>query len=47
MEVAGRVHATCVNKVLYTVHVSYPKAYTDTYKKQVYDHLRDTIMISQ
>ena len=47
VEVAGRVHATCVNKVLYTVHVSYPKAYTDTYKKQVYDHLRDTIMISQ
>ena len=47
VEVAGRIHATCVNKVLYTVHVSYPKAYTDTYKKQVYDHLRDTIMISQ
>ena len=44
---AGRVHATCVNKVLYTVHVSYPKAYTDTYKEQVYDHLRDTIMITQ
>lgn len=47
VEVAGRVHATCVNKVLYTVHVSYPKAYTTTYKEQVYDHLRDTIMISQ
>ena len=47
VEVAGRVHATCVNKVLYTVHVSYPKAYTSTYKEQVYDHLRDTIMISQ
>ncbi|MGN1019980.1 MAG: hypothetical protein ACI4O7_06375 [Aristaeellaceae bacterium] len=46
VEVAGRVHATCVNKVLYVVHVSYPKAYTDTYKEQVYDHLRDTIMIT-
>ncbi|MGN0779351.1 MAG: hypothetical protein ACI4MJ_09410 [Aristaeellaceae bacterium] len=47
VEVAGRVHATCVNKVLYTLHVSYPKAYTETYKDKVYDHLRDTIMISQ
>lgn len=47
VQVAGRVHAVCVNKVLYTVHVTYPRAYTETYKEQVYDHLRDTIMISQ
>lgn len=47
IEVAGRVHVTCVNKVLYTVHVTYPKAYTETYKEQVYDKLRDTIMITQ
>lgn len=46
-EVAGRVHAVCVNKVLYTVHVTYPKAYTTTYKEQVYDHLRQTISVVQ
>lgn len=46
-EAAGRVHAVCVNKVLYTVHVTYPRAYTETYKEQVYDHLRQTIMIVQ
>lgn len=44
---AGRVHVTCIDKVLYTVHVTYPQAYTNTYKEQVYDHLRDTIKITQ
>ncbi len=44
---AGRVHATCVGRTLYTVHVSYPQGYTDTYKNQVYDKLRDTIKITQ
>ncbi len=44
---AGRVHATCVSRTLYTVHVSYPQGYTDTYKDQVYDKLRDTIKITQ
>ena len=47
IQVAGRVHAVCVNKVLYVVHVTYPRAYTETYKEQVYDHLRDTIMVTQ
>lgn len=46
-QAAGRVHAVCVNKVLYTVHVTYPRAYTETYKEQVYDHLRQTIMVVQ
>lgn len=46
-EVAGRVHATCVEKVLYTVHITYPKAYTEDYKEQVYDKLRDTIQITK
>lgn len=44
---AGRVHATCVGRTLYTVHVSYPQGYTDTYKDQVYDKLRETIKITQ
>ena len=46
-EVAGRVHATCVEKVLYTVHITYPKAYTEQYKEQVYDKLRHTIQITK
>lgn len=46
-EVAGRVHATCINKVLYTVHISYPKGYTETYKDNVYAQLRKTIKITQ
>ena len=47
IEVAGRVHATCINRVLYTVHITYPRAYTETYKNGVYDKLRDTITITK
>lgn len=46
-EIAGRVQAACVNKVLYTVHITYPQAYKDTYVKQVYNTLRDTIKVTQ
>lgn len=46
-EVAGRVHATCVNRVLYTLHITYPRAYTETYKEGVYDKLRHTIKFTQ
>ncbi|MBE5803178.1 MAG: hypothetical protein E7316_01530 [Clostridiales bacterium] len=46
-EIAGRVHATCVNKVLYTVHVTYPRAYRDTYEDTVYATLRKTINVTQ
>lgn len=46
-QIAGRVHATCVEKVLYTVHITYPKEYTEGYKEQVYDKLRDTIQITK
>lgn len=46
-EIAGRIQAACVNKVLYTVHITYPKAYKDTYVKQVYNTLRDTIKVTQ
>ena len=46
-EVAGRVHATCLDKVLYTVHITYPRAYTDTYKNGVYDKLRETIKVTK
>ena len=46
-EIAGRVHATCVEKVLYTVHITYPKAYTEQYKEMVYDKVRHTLQITK
>ena len=51
--IRGRVHATCVEKVLYTVHLSAPADYWDItgsendYKDGVYDKLRDTIKITK
>ena len=45
-EIAGRVHVTCKDRVLYTLHITYPAAYTDTYKDGVYKKLRDTIKIT-
>lgn len=50
--IRGRVHATCVEKVLYTVHLSAPADYWDLegendYKDGVYDKLRDTIKITK
>lgn len=45
-KVAGRVHAAWLNNVLYTVHITYPQAYTETYKEGVYDKLRDTIKVT-
>lgn len=47
VEIAGRVQAACVNKVLYTVHITYPLEYRDTYVRQVYNTLRDTIKVTQ
>ncbi len=44
-EVAGRVHAVCVDRVLYTIHLSTPRAQWNDYKDMVYDKLRDTITI--
>lgn len=46
-KVAGRVHATCINKVLYTIHISYPQGYAETYKDNVYAQLRKTLKITQ
>lgn len=44
-QVAGRVHAVCVDKVLYTIHITAPKAQWNEYKDKVYDHLRETLTI--
>lgn len=46
-EVAGRVHVTCIDRVVYTVHITYPRAYTETYKSGVYDKMRDTLKITK
>lgn len=46
-KVAGRVHITCIDRVLYKVHITYPRAYTETYKELVYDKLRDTITLTK
>lgn len=46
-KVAGRIHAVCVNRVLYTVHITYPLAYRDTYVDNVYHKLRETITITR
>ena len=52
MRIRGRVHATCVEKVLYTVHLTAPADYWDLtgdgdYKDGVYDQLRHTIKITK
>lgn len=46
-QIAGRVHVTCKDRVLYTVHITYPAAYADTYKDGVYKKLRDTLKITK
>lgn len=43
--VAGRVHAVCVDKKLYTIHLTAPAGQWNDYKEQVYDKLRDTLTI--
>lgn len=45
LQIAGRIAAVYKDNVLYTVHLTYPAGYTDTYKTNVYDKLRDTLKI--
>ncbi|MBQ9308232.1 MAG: hypothetical protein IJ229_09925 [Clostridia bacterium] len=45
--VAGRVHAVCVNKKLYILEMTYPKAYTETYKDTVYKRFRHSVKITK
>ena len=44
-KVAGRVHAVCVGKKLYTIHLTAPQAQWNDYKEMVYDKVRDTLTI--
>ena len=44
-QIAGRVHAVCVDRELYTIHLTAPQAQWNQYKEQVYDHMRDSLTI--
>ena len=44
--VRGRVHVTCINKVLYSVHVAHPAGYNTDYLNN-FGKLRDTITITR
>ena len=46
VQVAGRVIASCVDKNLYVLHVSYPKGYTDTYVEGVFNKFRHTAKLN-
>ena len=42
-EIAGRLIVVCVDKTLYSLHVSYPRGYTDFYVTNVYDKFRHSV----
>ena len=42
-EIAGRLIVVCVDKTLYTLHVSYPRGYTEFYVTNVYDKFRHSV----
>lgn len=44
--VAGRVIVNCVNKTLYTLHASYPRAMADTFAEGVYNKVRHTMALT-
>ncbi|MBR6667038.1 MAG: hypothetical protein IKL25_01535 [Clostridia bacterium] len=46
-QVSGRIHVVCVDRVLYTIHLTAPKAQWNDYKEMVYDHMRDTLTITK
>ena len=42
-EIAGRMIVVCAEKTLYSLHVSYPRGYTDFYVSNVYDKFRHSV----
>ncbi len=44
--IAGRIIVNCIEKTLYTLHVSYPRGYTDFYVENVYDRFRHTVKMN-
>ena len=45
--VGGRVHVVCIGKKLYVLELSWPKAYTETYKDTVYKQFRHSVKITK
>ena len=43
--IAGRMIVACVDKTLYTLHVTYPRGYTDFYVENVYNKFRHTVKL--
>ena len=44
--IAGRMIVGCVDKTLYTLHVTYPRGYTDFYVENVYDKFRHSVKLN-
>ena len=44
-QVAGRIMVVCLNKTLYIMHCSYPRALADTYAEGVYNKARHTMKL--
>ncbi len=47
VEVAGRIIASCVDKTLYILHVSYPKGYTETYVENLFHKFVRTVKMKE
>lgn len=45
--VGGRVHVVCIGKKLYVLELTWPKAYTETYKDTVYKQFRHSVKITK
>ncbi len=45
-EIAGRLIVACVDRTLYSVHVSYPRGYTEFYVTNVYDKFRHSVKMN-
>jgi len=45
-EIAGRLIVACVDRTLYTLHVSYPRGYTEFYVSNVYDKFRHSVTLN-
>ena len=45
-EIAGRMIVVCVDKTLYSLHVTYPRGYTDFYVSNVYDKFRHSVKLN-
>lgn len=45
-EIAGRLIVVCVDRTLYSLHVSYPRGYTEFYVANVYDKFRHSVKLN-